>query len=157
MHACVGERNGNPFQYSCLENPRDRGAWWAAIYGVTQSWTRLKRFSSSSSSQNLKISSRDAFALKWLLGRIVTETIGLQNLKYLLTNPLHKRCFQGGSDQSLYFLLSVSRWQKRALNWGMWSDHNPIEGIQLTFPIKSSPKSPTVQNFLLYEFNKTQN
>ena len=86
MHACVGERNGNPFQYSCLENPRDRGAWWAAIYGVTQSWTRLKRFSSSSSSQNLKISSRDAFALKWLLGRIVTETIGLQNLKYLLTN-----------------------------------------------------------------------
>ena len=38
-----------PLQYSCLENPRDRGAWWAAIYGVTQSWTRLKRLSSSSS------------------------------------------------------------------------------------------------------------
>ena len=34
--------NGNPLQYSCLENPRDRGAWWAAIYGVTQSRTRLK-------------------------------------------------------------------------------------------------------------------
>ena len=38
----VGEGNGNPLQYSCLENPRDGGAWWAAIYGVTQSWTRLK-------------------------------------------------------------------------------------------------------------------
>ena len=44
-----GEGNGNPLQYSCLENPRDRGAWWAAIYGVAQSWTRLKRLSSSSS------------------------------------------------------------------------------------------------------------
>ena len=45
----VGEGNGNPFQYSCLENPMDRAAWWAAIYGVTQSRTRLKRLSSSSS------------------------------------------------------------------------------------------------------------
>jgi len=34
--------NGNPLQYSCLENPRDRGAWWAAIYGVAQSWAQLK-------------------------------------------------------------------------------------------------------------------
>ena len=40
--SCIGEGNGNPLQYSCLENPRDRGAWWAAIYGVTQSWTQLK-------------------------------------------------------------------------------------------------------------------
>ena len=37
-----GEGNGNPLQYSCLENPVDRGAWWAAIYGVAQSWTQLK-------------------------------------------------------------------------------------------------------------------
>ena len=48
--SCTGEGNGHPLQYSCLENPRDRGAWWAAVYGVTQSWTRLKQFSSSSSS-----------------------------------------------------------------------------------------------------------
>ena len=47
--SCIGEENGNPLQYSCLENPRDRGAWWAAIYGVTQSWTRLKQLSRSSS------------------------------------------------------------------------------------------------------------
>ena len=45
----TGEENGNPLQCSCLENPRDGGAWWAAIYGVAQSWTRLKRLSSSSS------------------------------------------------------------------------------------------------------------
>ena len=40
--SCVGEGNGNLLQCSCLENPRDSGAWWAAIHGVTQSWTRLK-------------------------------------------------------------------------------------------------------------------
>ena len=49
--SCIGEGNGNPLQCSCLESPRDRGAWWAAISGVTQSWTRLKRLSSSSSSR----------------------------------------------------------------------------------------------------------
>ena len=43
----IGEGNGNPLQCSCLENPRDWGAWWAAIYGVVQSQTRLKRLSSS--------------------------------------------------------------------------------------------------------------
>ena len=45
---CTGEENGNPLQCSCLENPRDGGAWWAAVYGVAQSRTRLKRLSSSS-------------------------------------------------------------------------------------------------------------
>ena len=40
--SCIGEGNGNPLQCSCLENPRDGGAWWAAVYGVTQSRTRLK-------------------------------------------------------------------------------------------------------------------
>ena len=47
--SCIGEGNGNPLQCSCLENPRDGGAWWAAVYGVAQSWTRLKRLSSSRS------------------------------------------------------------------------------------------------------------
>ena len=46
--SCTGEGNGNPLQ-SCLENPRDGGAWWAAISGIAQSWTRLKWLSSSSS------------------------------------------------------------------------------------------------------------
>ena len=47
---CIREGDGNPLQCSCLENPRDRGAWWAAVYGVAQSRTQLKRLSSSSSS-----------------------------------------------------------------------------------------------------------
>ena len=47
--SCIGEGNGNPLQCSCLENPRDGGAWWAAIYGAAQSQTWLKRLSSSSS------------------------------------------------------------------------------------------------------------
>ena len=46
--SCIGERNSNPLQCSCLENPRDGGAWWAAVYGITESWTRLKQLSSSS-------------------------------------------------------------------------------------------------------------
>ena len=50
--SCIGEGNGNGLQCSCLENPRDGGAWWAAIYGVAQSWTRLKRLSCSSSSKH---------------------------------------------------------------------------------------------------------
>ena len=49
--SCIGEGNGNPLQCSCLENPRDGGAWWATVYGVTQSQTRLKQLSSSSSIQ----------------------------------------------------------------------------------------------------------
>ena len=47
--SCIREGNGNPLQYSRLENPRDGGAWWAAIYGVAQDRTRLKRFGGSSS------------------------------------------------------------------------------------------------------------
>ena len=57
--SCIGEGNGNPLQCSCLENPRDRGAWRAAVYGVAQSRTRLKRLGGSSSS-----SSRD-----WSVGQ----------------------------------------------------------------------------------------
>ena len=49
--SCIGEGNGSPLQCSCLENPRDGGAWWEAVYGVAQSRTRLTRLSSSSSSE----------------------------------------------------------------------------------------------------------
>ena len=52
--SCSGKENGNPLQCSCLENPRDGGPWWAAIYGVSQSRTRLKQLSSSSSSSDVE-------------------------------------------------------------------------------------------------------
>ena len=60
--SCIGEGNGNPLQCSCLENPRDSGAWWAAVYGVAQSRTRLKRLRSSSSSrEGLSLDSHSHF------------------------------------------------------------------------------------------------
>ena len=53
--SCIGEGNGNPLQCSCLENPRDGGAWWAAVYGDAQSRTRMKQLSSSSSKQERNV------------------------------------------------------------------------------------------------------
>ena len=44
MYGCHGEGNGNPLQYSCLENPMDEGAWWTAVHGVAKSWTQLSDF-----------------------------------------------------------------------------------------------------------------
>ena len=62
--SCIGEGNGNPLQCSCLKNPRDGGAWWAAMYGVSLSWTQLKRLSSNSSSRyNTTIS--DQINISW--------------------------------------------------------------------------------------------
>ena len=58
--SCIGEGNGNPLQYSCLENPRDEGAWWAAVYGVAQSRTWLKWRSSSSSNITTSTSNSDS-------------------------------------------------------------------------------------------------
>ena len=57
--SCFGEGNGNPLQCSCLENPRDGGAWWATVYGVAQSQTWLKWLSSSSSSSSSKWSLKE--------------------------------------------------------------------------------------------------
>ena len=59
----IGEGNGNPLQCYCLENPRDRGAWWAAIYGVAQSRTLLKQLSSSGSS--IKLRNSAFYVWKW--------------------------------------------------------------------------------------------
>ena len=64
--SCIGEGSGNPLQCSCLENSRDGGAWWAAIYGVTQSRTQLKWLSSSSS-------------MSWLLWRVLWWIMGYMN------------------------------------------------------------------------------
>ena len=68
--SCIGEGNGNPLQCSCPENPRHGGAWWAAVYGVAQSRTRLKRLSKQASKQD--------------------ENINFPNI----TSPLLKFCFQ---------------------------------------------------------------
>ena len=75
--SCIREGNGSPLQCSCLENPRDGEPWWAAIYGVTQSQTRLKWLSSSSSNSRLhfiKIIATHYLLKIWLLGFHKTMT-----------------------------------------------------------------------------------
>ena len=80
----VGEANGNPLHCSCLENPRDRGAWWAAVYGVAQSWTWLKWLSSSSSSRNCHAE----WSKSDTGGKILYDTTYMWNLKRNDTNEL---------------------------------------------------------------------
>ena len=63
--SCIGEGNSNPLQSSCLENLRNGGAWWAAVYGVPQRRTRLKRLSSSSSIPNLEICMSELGGRRW--------------------------------------------------------------------------------------------
>ena len=87
----IGEGNGNPFQCSCLENPRDGGAWWAAVYGVAQSRTRLKRLSSSSS------------YFSPLMTTVITVVITIKTINVTINNP-HILRLHHISDTSLFYL-----------------------------------------------------
>ena len=80
--SCIGEGNGSPLQFSCLEDPRDGGAWWAAVYGVTQSRTRLKRLSSSSSC--FPISSPALYYSSWLISFPVPCSLNMLHLVHTL-------------------------------------------------------------------------
>ena len=93
-------RIGNPLQYSCLEKPRDGGAWWAALYGVEQSQTRLKRVSSSSSSS------------RWLRGKEsacntgdegdAVLILGLEPLEEEMTTQLQYSCLGNPMDRGAW-------------------------------------------------------
>ena len=77
--SCIGEGNGNPLQCSCLVNPRDGGAWWAAVYGTAQSRTRLKGLSSSSMklvSINLRNGKKASVARNRMIERDLKGKIG---------------------------------------------------------------------------------
>jgi len=91
--SCIGEGNGNPLQCSCLENPRDGRAWWAAVYGVTQGQTQLKWLSSSSSSSNIPLYLSIWFLyplLNWvfvfffLLNHEFFTNFGYSSLRYII-------------------------------------------------------------------------
>ena len=78
----IGEENGNPLQCSCLENPRDGGAWWAAVYGVAQSRTWLKQLSSNSSSSRVWLSS-----IPWLYCWSYTDLCSQQFVSDCFSTP----------------------------------------------------------------------
>ena len=96
----IGEGNGNPLQYSCLENPRDRLAWWAAIYGVTKSRTWLKWLSSSSSiwllshcqlfatPWNAVIQASLSFTISQSLLKLMSIQLVMLSNQLILCNPL---------------------------------------------------------------------
>ena len=79
--SCIGEGDGNPLQCSCLENPKDGGAWCAAIYGVTQSWTRLKQLSSSSRCVIPFLSSKEQVSFNYMVSVTVHSGFGAQENK----------------------------------------------------------------------------
>ena len=111
--SCIGEGNGNPLQCSCLENPRGGGAWWAAVYGVTQSRTRLKRLRSSSSSSSRYADDTTLMAeseeeLKNLLMKVKSES-EVSQLCPTLSDPMD--CSLPGSSVRGIF-------QARVLEWG---------------------------------------
>ena len=105
--SCIGEGNGNPLQCSCLENPRDGGAWWAAVYGVAQSQTRLKRPSSSSSITIIMLKTRICYGKKG-----VTQRWHVRSHTFLCSFPL--KC-----TQSLWHASTNRIWQ-------MWWDVNSL-------------------------------
>ena len=82
--SCIEEGNGNSLQGSCLENPRDGGAWWATVYGVTQSRTQLKRLSSSSKYSQL-VFGKETEAVQWR--KIVFSPNGAGIIEHAKENP----------------------------------------------------------------------
>ena len=86
--SCIGEGNGNPLQCSCLENPRDGGAWWAAVYAVALSQTRLKRLSSSNSMNLLPVPRHVSESVLCVCACMSVCVLG---------GPFIDRCLQGAS------------------------------------------------------------
>ena len=115
--SCIGEGNGNPLQCSCLENPRDGGAWWAAVSGVAQSRTRLKRLSSSSSSSKVSGQGRNNFSL-YLVDGDLSWVRFTRRRAWDGDSCLHnKRCISGREwwiwshlESSLSLILQGSSW-----------------------------------------------
>ena len=95
---CPGEGNRNPLQCSCLEKPRDGGAWWAAVYGVAQSWIRLAQLSSSSSvnicpcSTDLHFTHETYFCIGMLV--CVVQTEFKQDKKFVLGSGTSPACLR---------------------------------------------------------------
>ena len=121
--SCTGEGNGNPLQCSCLENPRDGGAWWAAISGVAQSRTQLKQLSSSSSSNMLRYHGVTRKGIQ------VGHEAGLTGNPY--TSSLCMQCLNQGHAASSLFSLA-SHWDRT--NTDFRSLTSPVFGWLCIYP-----------------------
>ena len=126
--SCIGEGNGNPLQCSCLENPRDGGAWWAAISGVAQSWTRLKRLSSSSSSRLYYLIKENAYSSQITEEKtpcFIQITAGSRNeVQKILTLCYHSFIFKEISETKMewkYYSVRCSQ-KKSTVSKEHWED-----------------------------------
>ena len=135
--SCIGEGNGNPLLCSCLENPRDRGAWWASVYGVAQSRTQLTRLSSSSSSSQ---------PLKLLLWFDVYYFYA-----YFQNSPIHVKWSESSSVVSdcLWPHGLYSPWNSPGQNTGVGS-HSLLQGI---FPTQGSNPGLLHCRWILYQLS----
>ena len=123
--SCIGEGNGNPLQCSCLENPRDWGAWWAVVYGVSQSQTRLKRLSRSSSSRGSVVKNLPANAEgmglipRW--GKSSGEGNGNPLQYSCLVNPMDREAWRatihGVTESDRTEQLTVLLFKHHLLKW----------------------------------------
>ena len=125
--SCIGEGNGNPLLCSCLENPRDGGAWWAAVYGVAQSQTRLKRLSSSRHPKSTIGKTLSKKSLKqtelsqeggWLQDKYRKSTAFLCFRKRKLEKKEEKYCTQKSANTRFYNVSSNKderRWKKKQM------------------------------------------
>ena len=118
----IGEGNGNPLQCSCLENPRDRGAWWAAVYGVAQSRTRLK-WLSSGSSIHTKIMNNLVLFYVWKNARVWAHWNYSFDVHLSYLGPISCVCVVGGG---LFQGVSAVGWwfdEGNILCWLIWQRH----------------------------------
>ena len=96
----IGEGNGNPLQCSCLENPRNGGAWWAAVYGVAQSWTRLKRLSSSSMAESEEEVKSLSIKVKEESEKVGLK-LNIQKIKIMASGPITSREIDGQTVETV--------------------------------------------------------
>ena len=147
--SCIGEGNGNPLQCSCLENPRDGGAWWAAVYGVAQSWTGLKRLSSSSSlSSKTEGTERQSYPLLKYHYIVISEYLWVPDGRTEVLDIFQITWFK--KNNNLKNLRHLARTMKRMCSQLAWTPPKSI--FQLLSWINITP-TVLKENLHSYEIN----
>ena len=113
--SCIGEGNGNPLECSCLENPRDGGAWWAAIYGVTQSQTWLKWLSSSSRFVTAFLPRNRCLLISWL-----------QSLSAVILEPKKFGNYSCPNSSDVILAERIQKWNYALNRASRGNDGNPV-------------------------------